>query len=97
MGLYDRDDQIDGTGTHSGVASDVLKSGDGIYQTFSGTHKTTTKADGSWEVNYQGVSIISGGTGPYKNAKGKLNYRGALLKTLSSKRMKAKSRIDALA
>ncbi len=73
---HDRDDQVEGTGTHSGVALDVLRNGDEIYQTFSGTHKMTTKADGSWELNYQGVSTIGGGTGPYKNAKGKLNYKG---------------------
>ena len=73
---HDRDDQIEGSGTHSGLATDTLKSGDEIYQIFTGTHKTTTKADGSWEVNYQGVSTIIGGTGPYKNAKGKLNYKG---------------------
>lgn len=75
---HDRDDQIDGSGTHSGTAVNTLKSGDEVYQTFSGTHKTTTKPDGSWEVNYQGVSIISGGTGKYKNAKGKLNYKGRI-------------------
>lgn len=72
------DDQIDGSGTHSGIALDTLKTGDEIYQTFSGTHKTTTKADGSWETNYQGVSIIDGGTGRYKNAKGTLNYKGRI-------------------
>lgn len=78
---HDRDDQVEGTGTHSGVALDVLRNGDEIYQTFSGSHKTTTKADGSWEVTYQGVSIISSGTGPYKNAKGKLNYKGRITET----------------
>lgn len=75
---HDRDDQIEGSGTHSGSAVNTLKTGDEIYQVFNGTHKTTTKADGSWEVNYQGVSIINGGTGPYKNAKGKLNYKGRI-------------------
>jgi hypothetical protein len=75
---HDRDDQIEGSGTHSGTAVDTLKDGDEIYQTFSGIHKTTTKANGSWEVNYHGVSIITGGTGPYKNAKGKLNYKGRI-------------------
>jgi hypothetical protein len=77
----DRDDQIDGSGTHSGVAVDILKKGDEIYQVYNGTHKTTTKSDGSWEVNYQGVSTIVGGTGAYKNAKGKLNYKGHITET----------------
>jgi hypothetical protein len=75
---HNRDDQVDGSGTHSGTAVNTLKSGDELYQTFSGTHKTTTKPDGSWEVNYQGVSTITGGTGKYKNAKGKLNYKGRI-------------------
>lgn len=52
------------------MAADVLRYGDEIYQTFSGTYKTTTKPDGSWEVSYQGVSVINVGTGAYKNAKG---------------------------
>ena len=78
---HDRDDQIEGTGTHSGTAVNVLKNGDEVYQIFSGSHKTTTKPDGAWEVNYQGVSTIIGGTGQYKNAKGKLNYKGRVTET----------------
>ena len=70
------DDQVDGNGKHSGVASDVLKNGDQIYQIYAGTHKTTTKEGGAWEVNYQGVSTIIGGTGKYKSARGKLQYKG---------------------
>lgn len=72
----DTDDQIDGSGSHTGVAADILQTGEEIYQSFSGTHKTTTKADGSWEVIYEGDSIISGGTGKYKKARGKIHYKG---------------------
>jgi hypothetical protein len=74
----DTDDQVDGSGSHSGVAADILKTGEEIYQTFAGTHKTTTKADGSWESTYEGVSIFHGGTGKYKNARGKLHYKGRI-------------------
>jgi hypothetical protein len=74
----DTDDQTDGSGTHSGVAADILQSGEELYQKFSGTHKTTTKADGSWEANYEGESIIQGGTGKYKNARGKIRYKGRI-------------------
>jgi hypothetical protein len=78
---HNRDDSIEGNGTHTGPAVAVMKNGDEIYQNFSGSHKTTTKPDGAWEVNYQGVSTIVGGTGKYKNAKGKLNYTGRITET----------------
>jgi hypothetical protein len=74
----DTDDQVEGSGSHSGIASDVAKNGEEIYQTFAGTHKTTTTADAKWEVNYEGDSILHGGTGKYKNARGKLHYKGRI-------------------
>lgn len=72
------DDQIDGTGSHTGVSALITASGDEVYQSFAGTHKTTTKADGTWEATYQGLSTVRGGTGKYKNAQGVLRYKGRI-------------------
>lgn len=71
-----RDLQIDGSGTHSGLAVQIFSNGDTLFQRYEGTHKTTPKADGSWEVNYEGVSQYEGGTGRFAKAKGKGRYKG---------------------
>ena len=71
-----QDDQIEGSGKHKGVAVDVMKNGDTVFQVYAGTHKTTVKEGGAWEVNYQGTMEFKGGTGKYKDAKGKGTYKG---------------------
>lgn len=71
-----QDDQIDGSGKHKGVCVDIMTNGDTIFQVYEGTHKTTVKDGGAWEVNYQGTMQFNGGTGNYKNAKGKGTYKG---------------------
>ena len=73
-----QDDQIDGSGKHKGVAVDIMKNGDTLFQVYAGTHKTTVKEGGAWEVNYQGTMEFKGGTGRYKNAKGKGTYKGKI-------------------
>ena len=71
-----QDDQIEGSGKHKGVAVNIMKNGDTVFQVYTGTHKTTVKEGGAWEVNYQGTMQFNGGTGNYKNAKGKGTYKG---------------------
>lgn len=71
-----QDDQIDGSGKHAGVCVDIMKNGDTVFQVYKGTHKTTVKEGGAWEVNYQGTMEFKGGTGRYKDAKGKGTYKG---------------------
>ena len=66
------------TPSPTGVSALITTSGDEVYQSFSGTHKTITKSDGAWEATYQGVSTIRGGTGKYKNAQGTLHYKGRI-------------------
>ena len=73
-----QDDQIDGSGKHKGVAVDIMKNGDTLFQVYAGTHKTTVKEGGAWEVNYHGTMEFKGGTGRYKNAKGKGTYKGKI-------------------
>ena len=73
-----QDDQIDGSGKHKGVAVDIMKNGDTLFQVYAGTHKTTLKEGGAWEVNYQGTMEFKGGTGRYKDAKGKGTYKGKI-------------------
>ena len=45
-----QDDQIDGSGKHKGVAVDIMKNGDTVFQVYEGTHKTTVKEGGAWEI-----------------------------------------------
>ena len=66
-----QDDQIDGSGKHKGVAVDIMKNGDTLFQVYAGTHKTTVKEGGAWEVNYQGTMDFKGGHGQVQECKGK--------------------------
>ena len=75
--VYDQVDQVAGTGTHSGYYVRFHKNGDTEYGTYEGTHKTTVKEDGSWEMStWEGTYKIIGGTGKFKNIKGSGTYRG---------------------
>ena len=53
-----------------------MKNADSVFQVDEGTHKTTLKEGGAWELNYQGIMEFKGGTGKYKDAKGKGTYKG---------------------
>ena len=76
--IYDYSDAVDGTGTHRGTAEDVIKGGDSAFWQYQGTHKTVVKEGGAWETTLQGTGVAVGGTGKYKNAKGKETYRGKI-------------------
>jgi hypothetical protein len=69
-------DHVAGTGTHRGVAHLPLKSGELVYVNYHGTHQTITKDGGAWESPFQGEGTFVGGTGKYKNAKGKFTCKG---------------------
>jgi hypothetical protein len=73
--VFDQTEGVNGTGTHRGTAVDIFRNGDQLFQNYIGSHKTTVTGD-SWETAYQGTAEFVGGTGKYKNAKGKLTYRG---------------------
>lgn len=66
-------DDVFGTGTNFGTAVDTLASGESVFWQFRGTHKTDPKDGAS---SFEGVGTIVGGTGKYKNAKGREVYRG---------------------
>ena len=51
---YEQDDQVAGTGTHTGYYVRLHKNGDIDYGTYEGTDKTTFKEDGSWETTTWG-------------------------------------------
>ena len=74
--IYIQSDQIDGTGTHKGYYTYVLKGGEQTYGTFEGSHKTVAKEDGSWLTTWDGTYKYLGGTGKYKNIKGTGTYKG---------------------
>jgi hypothetical protein len=73
---YWQSDQVAGTGTHRGYLIRFHKNGDTTYGAYEGTHKTTVKADGSWESTAEGTYQWTGGTGKFKNIKGSTTYRG---------------------
>ncbi len=75
---FNQDMTMAGNGSHRGYEVLIFKGGERAFSTYSGTHKITTKSDGSWEVTYQGTQAISGGTGKYKDLKTKGTYTGRI-------------------
>jgi hypothetical protein len=74
---YEQADEVAGTGTQRGYYVRLYKDGDTDYGTYEGTHKTTVKADGSWEATTWEVTWkCSGGTGKFKNITGSGTARG---------------------
>ena len=72
---YGQYDEIAGTGTHRGYSMGVLKDGSSNPARYEGTHKTTVKADGTWEWTSEGKYWLLPGTGKTKNAKGEGIYK----------------------
>jgi uncharacterized protein (TIGR02246 family) len=66
-------DDVLGAGTNFGTAVDMLASGESIFWQFRGTQKTDP-IDGA--SMFEGTGVIVGGTGKYKNARGREVYRG---------------------
>ena len=72
---YGQVDEIAGTGTHRGYSMGILKDGSSSPTRYEGPHKTTVKADGTWEAAYEGKYWLLPGTGKTKNAKGEGTYK----------------------
>ncbi len=68
-------DEVTGTGTHRGYSMGVLKDGSNAPARYEGTHKTTVKADGSWDSIFEGKYWLLPGTGKMKNVKGEGTYK----------------------
>ena len=66
-------DDVHGAGTNFGTAVDMLTSGESVFWQFRGSHKTDPNDGAS---TFEGTGVIVGGTGKYKNAKGREVYRG---------------------
>ena len=75
---YGHLDSVAGNGTHRGYGVCHFKNGDKTYAENEGTHKTTVKEGGAWEVNYEGKIQFTGGTGKFKNIKGGGVYKGTI-------------------
>ena len=67
---YGQVDETAGTGTHRGYSMGVLKDGSSSPARYEGTHKTTIKADGTWEAIFEGKYWLLPGTGKTKKAIG---------------------------
>jgi hypothetical protein len=67
---------VAGTGTHRAYFRRLHKNGETDYGPYEGTHKTTVKEDGSWEMAWEGTWKMTGGTGKFKDIKGGGTYRG---------------------
>lgn len=76
-------DEVGGTGTHRGYSIGILKDGSTSPARYEGTHKTTIKADGSWEGTGEGKYWLLPGTGKMKNAKGEGTYKCKYLPDIS--------------
>lgn len=63
-----------GAGRHQGFLTFRHRNGDETYGYFHGTHEVLPKADGTWDMNIDGVKVIVGGTGKFANARGTLRY-----------------------
>jgi hypothetical protein len=68
-------DQTNGSGSHRGYGENLHQGGDKNYFRFEGTHKTLAKGNGSWETTTEGIYTLHGGTGKFKNMKGKGTYK----------------------
>ncbi len=69
-------DSVAGNGTHRGYTVCIYKNGDKTFVKWEGTHKTTVKEGGVWEVSYEGKYQFTGGTGKFKNIEGEGVYKG---------------------
>lgn len=72
---------VDGVGKDVGHIVFHYKNGDESWGWFSGTSKIITKADGAWEVPFEGEKMLTGGTGKFANAKGTIKYKGKVTPT----------------
>jgi hypothetical protein len=67
---FNQADEVNGTGKSRGYSDQTHKNGDKTYWQYEGSHKTMTKADGSWETTTESRYWALGGTGKFKALKG---------------------------
>ena len=65
-------DYIDGSGTATGYAVNILENGDKVFERLAIQAQTTTAADGSRKLGYRSVATLSGGTGRFTGIRGTL-------------------------
>jgi hypothetical protein len=75
---YGQSDSVAGNGSHRGYSVGNYKNEDKTYAKWEGTHKTTVKEGGVWEVIFEGKFQFTGGTGKFKNIKGGGVYKGKI-------------------
>ena len=72
---------VNGNGVDLGHIVFHYKNGDESYGWFNGTYKVVTKADGAWEIPFEGEKVFMGGTGKFANIKGSFKYKGKVTPT----------------
>lgn len=78
-------DYIDGSGTATGYAINILENGDKVFERLSIQAQTTVAADGSKKLGYRSVMTLTGGTGRFTGIRGTLlGGGGSDLKTGTS-------------
>jgi hypothetical protein len=65
-------DYIDGSGTATGYAVNILENGDKVFERLTIQAQTTIAADGSRKLGYRSVMTLSGGTGRFTGIRGTL-------------------------
>jgi len=78
--VYAYHDEYAHSGTQEGYFLYTFKSGEQIWAKFSSVNSTTS-AQGSWEVTYQGVFRFISGTGKFAYIRGGGNYQGKVRPT----------------
>lgn len=74
--VYGHLDHVGATGTHTGYAVSILKSGERLWVKWEGVHHIVPKGGDAWELPYLGVYRYIAGTGKYKAIRGGGYYRG---------------------
>jgi hypothetical protein len=65
-------DYIDGSGTATGYAINVLENGDKVFERLTIQAHTVAAADGSKKLGYRSVTTLTGGTGRFIGIRGTL-------------------------
>ena len=75
-------DYIDGSGTATGYAVNILENGDKVFERLAILAQTAVAADGSRKLGYRAVTTLNGGTGRFTGIRGTLlGGGGSNLKT----------------
>ena len=72
--VYEHADEIAGSGSVKGYATQTFKNGDKAYVRIDAAYTGTYKDNGAWVGTAQGVIMYTGGTGKYKNISGGASF-----------------------